>query len=213
MSLLNNKKYPYKGEDLLGISEILIAEYNVLRKEIDLCHEHQKEIMNFLFLVFIAMVSLLGFLITTEMSNIVSIIFLIFPLIFSLLSLIYTDRTVHILRLADYIHNVLRKKINKICGEKVWQWETYKKHTPPFTKKLTLILDKSRWLIFLFPSIISIIFFFVLMYNEILTYLYFALPLIIFDFIISSFSIYSMLGVEETTGIENREIENLDDFE
>jgi hypothetical protein len=108
---------------------LFIAEYNILRKEIDLYHTQQDSIVNFVILIFTAMFGVLGASIAISTSTAsktaesLAFIFLLFPFIYTLLSFFYLDRTLRIIRIADYIHNNLRKKVYDTCGEYVWQWE------------------------------------------------------------------------------------------
>jgi hypothetical protein len=211
---MSTNTYPSESNDSVGILQIFIAEYYVLRREIDIYHEHQKEIMNFLFLTLVAMISLFGIIQTEKISQFVSYVYLLFPLIFCLLTLLYTDRTVRILRIADYIHNYLRKRVAEVCGESVWQWESYKSRTPLIEKKLALVLDRTRWLVFIFPSVLAIVLFWFLSHDDaylvgnILT----ILPLLLLDFAVLAVSIWAMFLVEETTGIKTRKLPDLDDF-
>lgn len=196
------------------ISNLIIAEYNVLRKELDIYHEHQKEMMNFLFLTVIAMVSFIGVIFSLNLSPTLSIIFLLFPLIFSFLTFLYTERTIRIIGIADYIHNFLRRKVIKLFGENIWQWEIYKDHAPLVNKRIALVLDKLRWLIFIVPSIFSIIIFIIISYDIFLVYLFIFIPMLVIVIISIIFSIVTMFIVEETTGIKDRkDIIILDDFE
>lgn len=164
-------KYPYRGMDLMGISNVFIAEYNALRRELEIFLEHQKDIMNFSVLVFTAILGLFGIL-RTQIENEdifrpASYVFLLFPWIFYLLALLYADKTVRILRIADYLQNHLRKRIIRISGELFWQWELYKMHEsfPLKSRNLALLFDRTRWLIFMGPSVMSIILFFGLYYD------------------------------------------------
>lgn len=143
------------------INDALIAEYSVLRGEISLYHSHQKQIMNFVFIIFAALIGFLGSDQLASDSTIISglDILLAAPFLFLLLSLLYADRTVRIIRIADYIHNHLRIQTSSNLKIKVWDWENYKSNTSIFNRNLTLILDKIRWLVFIFPSLMSIIFY------------------------------------------------------
>lgn len=145
-------------------SQALIAEYGALRREIELLIEHQKEIMNFSILTFVAMAGLFGIVFETDIlsknegiSQVFPYIYLVFPSIFLLLALLYADKTVRILRAAAYLHSDLRERISRICEDtEVWRWELYKSDKDSFKVTLASRLDWMRWLIFILPSIISI---------------------------------------------------------
>ena len=204
-------KYPLHGDDVEGVVLVLIAEYNVLRGEIDVYHHHQKEIMNFAFLVLTAMFGIVGagLALKSEQLPSIAFIFLLFPFVYTLLSFLYSDRTIRIIRIADYLHNYLRRKIDEVTGEHVWQWEIYKKHTTIFSRRLALVLDKTRWLVFLLPSLLSIcIFFFFVPCPKQL----YQITLIIIDGITILMCFAVMFITEETTGIEDKQRVDLDAF-
>jgi len=216
---MNSNKYPYKGTNLVGTSNIFIAEYNALRRELEIFIEHQKEIMNFSILTFTAMVGLYGFIIGNKNSfgdlQSVSYVFLLFPWIFFLLTLLYADKTIRILRVADYLQNHLRVRIKKICGENFWQWELYKMHEsfPLSVRKIALGFDKARWLIFYLPSIFSIMLFFSLPFAANLKLIaYFSVTIFSFEVISPISPLISPL--EETMGVGPREnVVDLDEYE
>ena len=204
-------KYPLHGDDLEGVVSVLIAEYNVLRGEIDVYHHHQKEIMNFVFLVLTAMFGIVGAGLALKPEQLPSIafIFLLFPFVYTLLSFLYADRTIRIIRIADYMHNYLRKKVDEITGEHVWQWEIYKRHTTIFSRRLALVLDKARWLVFLLPSILSICIFFFFVHSPKQPY---QIALISADSIAILLCLVVMFITEETTGIKDKQRVDLDAF-
>ena len=157
-------KNPQDQGKLIAFSNILIAEFTALRREIEICIEHQKEIMNFSVLTFVAMIGLFGVAKTRSELGSIAPTFLFFPFIFCLLVLLYADKTVRILRVADYIHNYLRRRVNEtgIWDKDFWLWESYKSHKASYSRKLAMRLDRARWLIFIIPSIIAIGLFFLL---------------------------------------------------
>lgn len=154
---MNGDNHTKEVDEMDDILQIFLAEYNALRREIELLIEHQKDIMNFSILTIVAMVGLAGVLIEANEMHEFSYIYLAFPLIFLSLALLYADKTVRILRAADYIHNYLRKRIiDKYGEEKLLKWEHYKSHESSYSKGFARILDKARWIIFILPSAISI---------------------------------------------------------
>lgn len=205
-------KYPLHREDLEGVTSVLIAEYTILRGEIDLYHHHQKEIMNFVFLVLTAMFGIIGVGIGLNPKQLTSIafIFLLFPFVYTLLSFLYADRTIRIIRIADYLHNYLRRKVDEVTGERMWQWEIYKRHTTVFNRRLALVLDRVRWLVFVLPSIISILIFFFFIPNPTQVY---HISLIIGDAVAILLGFIVMFITEETTGIRGRGRVDLDAFD
>lgn len=191
------------------IVEIILAEYNVLRDEIYLYHEQQKHIMNFVLLAILGMFAVIT---VTEISDFLFCL-LFFPLIYSGLAILYADRTIRIIRLADYIHNHLRKNILKLIddGVNIWQWEIYKRHTKVVNRKLALFLDRGRWIIFILPSIFSILTF--LFFHIGLTWLNYEIFLTILSIVTVSLTIVMTFIVEETKGIKDTASENLNNYD
>ena len=195
----------------ISLSDIIIAEYTALRNEIDIYHEHQRELINYsLILLAGAFGSILPLLTSRNSQGVAFVILLISPLV-SLLGLIYTDRTIRILRIAHYIHNYLRGEAISLTKQKVWQWELYKRHASPFRKEVTLILDRVRWMVFVLPSIISVTLFLSIRTPNYWTLLERAL------FWVAIISPLIMIGaaflVEETSGVESGSIKNLDEYD
>ncbi len=146
------------------------------------------------------MAGLFGILKTDNGLQSFSYIYLAFPWIFLLLAWLYADKTVRILRAADYIHSHLREEIiKKYKVRKIWQWESYKSYECSFKRKLALWLDRSRWCIFLLPSIASLILFHRTLANgagtsfKLLYYLILGLY-----FLILALTIYIILQLQET---------------
>lgn len=204
-------KYPLHGDDLEGVVLVFIAEYNVLRGEIDVYHHHQKEIMNFVFLVLTAMFGIVGAGLALKPDQLPSIafIFLFFPFVYTLLSFLYADRTIRIIRIADYLHNYLRRKVDEVTGKHMWQWEIYKRHTTIFSRRLALFLDKVRWGVFLLPSFISVCIFFFFVPSPKQLY---QIALIFVDGIAMLLCFVVMFITEETTGIKDKQKVDLDAF-
>jgi hypothetical protein len=138
--------------ELIGAA--LIAEYEVLREEIGRYQDHQKQIMNFAFIVVAATLALAQplFSDSSESGEGSRAILLYFPVIFAMLSGLYSDRTIRILRLAGYINNHLRRKLSSLLSFHVWQWEVYKRSRPPGSHPFAYALDKIRWLVFVLPG-------------------------------------------------------------
>ena len=202
---------PLFGGITEGMAIMLMMEYESLRREIDLYHEHQKEFMNFNIILTIGMFSLLGAFLALPPTRIDSLIlaFLLFPPIFMLLSFFYTDRTVRIIRIADYLHNYLRPKANLFTGQKILQWELYKRNTRIFHRGITLLLDRARWFTFILPSIGAIIIF-VMLNNE--PWTSWEIVFISIDAITIFSSFIVMFIAEETSGISSITHINLDDL-
>jgi hypothetical protein len=209
------RKDSSKKSDPEILISLFIAEYNVLRNEIDLYHNQQEGIVNFVIIVFTAMFGILGASIvispdkSAETIESIAFIFLLFPIIYTLLSFFYLDRKLRIIRIADYVHNNLRKKVYDTCGEYVWQWEVYKKSTKIFNRRLALWLDRSRFLVFFIPSIASIFLF--------LKFVSYPLQLIhciliLLDILALILTICAM-WIDETTGISHRLDIDIDKFE
>lgn len=197
-----------------------IAEFNQLRGEINVYHDHQKEEIYF------AMIVLGGIFATLVASNITSVfpeVFLIFPLILTSLALAYADRTVRILRIATYIHQHLRQNLIRELGtSRVLQWEVFKKHRVSRRKEeldsakpscfqdrvllwfkrnipeIPLILDVMRVAQFVVPSIFCVLLF-VFVNNR--PWGVFQFLLVAVSIIIAVLPVYFFVKSEETSGI------------
>jgi len=194
-------------------SDLIIAEYNILRSELTLYHEHQKELINYsLFTIFGLLGALLPVVTSGKQKDYAFVILFASPII-AVLGLMYTDRTIRILRIAHYIHNYLRPKACSLIGSKIWQWEIYKRYASPFPKQVSILLDRVRWILFVLPGILSIILF-VILKNPVPWN-----PVEIALFVIAVVSPLSVLGVsiivEETSGIRTQahfDLDKLDDI-
>ena len=129
------------------------------------------------------------------------ILFLLIPLVYSLLGFLYLDKSIRVIRLADYIHNCLRKQLQDICDSDVWNWEIYKKKTTRFSGAVSTVLDRMRICSFILPSVLSIAAFRIFDNG----------PLSIWEIsliVISGVSIIGLLvvaaKVQETSGSEDR---------
>ena len=194
----------FNNRNIESINDAIIAEYTVLRGELSLYHSHQKQIMNFVFVLFAAFISILGSDIHANSKSIVNyqIILLTTPFIFLVLAFLYADRTVRIIRIADYIHNHLRKSLIKNLNYDLWNWENYKAETQIFNRKLTLFLDKMRWLVFILPSIVSLVIYLKIVpnpYIDIQTGVMFSVSIMAIFF-----NLLVMFITEETKGIKSK---------
>ncbi|MFF4577618.1 hypothetical protein ACFY15_04315 [Streptomyces sp. NPDC001373] len=145
----------HSDAELELIGAALIAEYEVLREEIGRYQDHQKQIMNFAFMVSAAMAALAQPLFNDsgpKAENIRSVL-LYFPPLFAMLAGLYSDRTIRILRLAGYINNHLRRKLASLVSMHVWQWEVYKGSRARGGHPFAYTLDKVRWLVFVLPGV------------------------------------------------------------
>lgn len=162
---ISEAKYISETEDISEIKKVqfeaILAEYNVLRNEIDSYHHHQNEIINFLIAIIVGVFGIIGIQDANgKYIEKLDVVFLLLPIICLILACLYTDRTIRIIRIADYLHNYVRVQVNQIVQAKTFQWEIYKRKTKLFDKRITFILDKIRWTIFFVPSVVSIIIFF-----------------------------------------------------
>lgn len=145
-------------ENNLAVQAIL-EEFKILREEISLYHKQQKELVNFALVLTLGLTSI--FIPSITKVRAYPSVLLLFSHLFSLLGLMYADRTLRILRIADYIYNVQRPLLEKFIGQRVWWWEDYKRVTTVFNRQFAKFLDRLRWFIFLFPpiSIVCAVFF------------------------------------------------------
>lgn len=182
------------------MTAIIGAEYNMLRDEIGRYHDHQKQTMNFAFVIMAAMFGVLGAALGSsdkEALQHVRPLLILFPLVYTLLAFIYADRTLRIIRLADYIHNHLRLKANEVCRGEVWQWELYKRHTQLFSRRIALILDKARWLVFILPSVVAMV-----IYLVVGSVGHTQIGFACLDAAVTICGLLAMFITEETTGVQ-----------
>lgn len=205
------------------ITQVHIAEFNQLREEINVYHDHQKEEIYFAMIV---LGGVFAALLSQDFISYYLEIFLVFPFIFSSLALAYADRTVRILRVATYIHQHLRENlINNLGTREVMQWEVFKKHRAVtrrqalesidpiciqrkiwlwfkrHTPNLELMLDVMRVAQFVAPSILCILLF-SLMYNGTWDVLH--LIIVTVSTVVAVTPIYFFIKSEETSGISLR---------
>jgi hypothetical protein len=199
---------------------VRIAEFNQLRQEINLYHDHQKEEIYF------AMITLGGIFATMLAKDLWTIfpeVFLVFPFIFCSLALAYADRTVRILRIAAYLHQNLRENLVKDLGTReLLQWEVFKRYRVFSLKEesqsskatclqgrislwfrrnlpeLPLLLDVSRVAQFVVPSVMCIMLF-LLLYQKPLDIL--RISVLILATCAALVPIYLFAKSEETSGI------------
>lgn len=203
-----------------SIVQVRIAEFNQLREEINVYHDHQKEEIYFTMLVFGGVfITLFSTHVTSKYPE----IFLAFPLVFTALAFAYVDRTIRILRIATYIHQYLRENLVQEFGtSKLLQWEVFKKFRVTERKReleslkptsfrgrvlkwfkryvpeLPLVLDVMRVAQFVMPSAFCILLF-IFIYNN-----PWDIPHILLTVgatVIAISPIYSFVRAEETSGI------------
>lgn len=206
------------------IVETQLAEFTKLRDEINLYHDHQKEEIYFAMLGFGGLMAIL--LAPSNMVEKYTGVFLLFPLLFTSLAAAYADRTIRILRIATYIHNHLRENlVHELGTSKILQWEVFKKHRVHHRKEemkrtesarwfrtfilirhripeLPKLLDISRSLQFVIPSIIAIGLF--IYFHSSRGFGWLSRVGIVVSLIIALLPLYLSVKTEETSGIDLR---------
>jgi hypothetical protein len=150
-----------EGQDLIAVMNTINSEYVALRNEIGRLQDHQKQIMQFAYLVLPAAATLVAAVLNLK-PNLADVRQWAFalafvPPVYALLAMLYTDRTVKIMSAADYLHSHLRQKAIAATGVYVWQWEHYQREARLFPRWVLIILDKLRWLVFGGPIALSIL--------------------------------------------------------
>lgn len=148
------------------IVDILMAEYNVLRGEINLYHQQQKLAINYLLLTIGALTTIILTILEKQINGeYIRFVFLIFPIFILLIASIYVDKTIRIKRIASYISSVIRPSIIEILNDyHILNWEIYKKVTSELkevTTSYALTIDKARLYLFALPIVISYIVYFI----------------------------------------------------
>ncbi len=183
------------------IIDIVLKEYEILRSEIDEYHKQQKDFMNFAILIVGGYVSLLSMLYINNKS--ISFPLLVFPMYISSIGLLYLDRTLRIKRIASYIHNYLRYKLINLVNFHILHWEIYKKVTAKHKEVNYLVsrfLDWFRISVFLLPSLISLVTYFVI--KNTFSFSWWEITFLIIDIILIFILIIINLFIEETKGAD-----------
>ena len=99
-----------------------------------------------------------------------AIVFLIAPIFFSILGILFLREAIVIVKIGDYIHNGIRPHLVKLTCDDIWRWEFFYSEQN-FIKKLILsALNRSRWLVFVVPSVISLTFYHVVQKQPVIKY-------------------------------------------
>jgi hypothetical protein len=187
-----------------SLVDTILAEYNALRREIDIYHDHQKQLINFAVLILAGLASTQFAPLATSVIKQRPMLLLLIPVLFVTFAHMFADRMIRILRLADYIHNCARPTVSALVGHDVWQWEHYKQATELFDRRIMRALDRSRWAIFMLPSCAAVTLFGILRWDAawgVGEFVFFACDLCY----IGSMLIL-MLRIEETGGVRDREV-------
>jgi hypothetical protein len=190
--------------------DVLTEEYKVLRAEIGRYQDHQNQVMNFSFLVLTGILAYVGTLLNLKDDGFTServLVLLYIPLVFVVLASLYSDRTVRIIRLADYLTNYLRPKVSSLVGIKIWQWEIYKRHASPMNKRLAYVFDKLRWAVFILPTLGCLAFYFGAGGSLKSWPSYVG---VVVSLLCLAGTIFVMFVAEETSGVEHRPPDDLD---
>jgi hypothetical protein len=150
-----------------AVTEIVSAmnsEYTAIRWEIRTASEHQRVIVQLGITIFAGVLTLVGVgaQATGNTRNSIGEVLLLVPLAYVVLALSAADAGRRIVMMACYLHYDLRERLEDILnGAEIWRWEDYVESyikRQRRTNRWTIILiDKCRWLIFIFPSVVSII--------------------------------------------------------
>lgn len=180
--------------------DAVIAEYNVLREEIKQYHSERNNFINFTVML---SAGFIGSIAVNKLADDKFIIlYLIFPFFYFTLGLLYIDKSIRIIRLADYIHNHLREVFVKISNSNdVFDWENYKRNTQRFPKWLTKFIDRLRISIFIVPSLISLLLFFIHKANG---FYYYEIILISLDILSILIIVFIHIITEETSGAKSK---------
>ena len=152
------------NENLVShITDSMLAEYSVLREEIKQYHSDRTNYVNFAVGLTIGLLVLISSKDVTASYR--SIILVVSPFIYCILSFLYIDKSFRIIRLADYIENSLRLRLENLLNHSIFQWEKYKRETDIFPKWVAKLLDRIRLFIFIGPAIAAIASWFLLYYT------------------------------------------------
>ncbi len=139
---------------------LVSAEYSALRAEIGRYQDHQRQLINSVFLVIGGSLTIAGKF-ATNVGSVPLIsapkLLIFVPPVYALLALLYLDRAVRIIRLAHYLHDRARPRASSVAGVGIWEWESYKRETSVVSRRLAIWLDKLRWGVFILPLAVTAI--------------------------------------------------------
>lgn len=158
------KPAPTSAKPVTEIVSAMNTEYAAIRQEIRTASEHQRTIVQLSVTIFAGVLTLVGVgaQATGSTRSGIGEVLLLVPLAYVVLALTTADAGRRIVMMACYLHYDLRERLEAVLdGAEIWRWEDYvdsyiKKQR--WTNRWTIIfIDKSRWLIFFFPSVIATI--------------------------------------------------------
>lgn len=145
------------------ITDSILAEYNVLREEIKQYHSDRTNYINFSVGLTIGLVVLISSKDITGSYR--SIVLILSPFLYSILAFLYIDKSFRVIRIADYIENSLRPRLEQLLNHTIFHWENYKRETEIFPKWVVKSLDRLRLLIFIGPAIGALLAWFIIYYT------------------------------------------------
>lgn len=184
--------------------DAVLTEYTALRREIDIYHDYQKQIINFGVLFLVGLLTVAFSATFSQLAVTLPFVFLLFPIIFVTFGMMFADITIRIRRIADYLHNCSRKKLTKLLGDDVWRWELYKQKTKLFNRRVSRALDRIRWLVFLLPSISAVLLF--VYFQRHRSWIALDYILLVFDSIYIVSLVTLVFMIEETVGMSESAI-------
>lgn len=149
------------GSDGLNQARAMIfaAEYHALRAELMFFIQMQRHNMNFLLTTAFGQIIGLAFIGYNKVDPALIIYFYLFavPSLIGLLMLMSFENTAKIFVVASYISESLRTQIRPLFDkdDSYFLWEYHKKDTNRINRKVLVLLDRSKWLVFIAGLILS----------------------------------------------------------
>ncbi len=146
-----------------GINEarahILAAEYIALRAELMFFIQMQRQNMNFLLTTAFGQIVGLAFVGYEKVDPVLIIYFylLAVPFLIAVLMLMSFENTAKIVIVASYISDNLRRQIRPLFDTDLdyFQWEHHKNETRRINRRVMVVLDRSKWLVFVIGLFLS----------------------------------------------------------
>jgi hypothetical protein len=146
------------GQDVMAVSNALIAEYTALRAEIGRFQDHGNVLMQFTFATLVGVATVLAAIASRGdvrhlpgYPRVFAFALGAAPSVYFVLACSYSHSIHTINTNARYIEQVLRVKFEQIAGVAVWDWEQFLAAERRSVRSPINVLFWLRWLVFLMP--------------------------------------------------------------
>jgi len=142
-----------------SIVSVVLEEYKALRVELMFYVDNQRKYQQLILTVAVGQAgALLSNFHVNQYALGVATLFLV-PFAIMTLMFLQLEVTSKILLVADYIHKGIKPQLINLLGNthKFFEWEEHKSQTSRVSRKLLLFLDSTRWFVFIYGLVASLI--------------------------------------------------------